>query len=1248
MRLLRRLLTGIAVLVAVLVALLGVLRTEAGSGLVAQLAMQAVPGLRLEGLRLNLPWGLAVARLELADAEGVWLTLEDAVLALAPGELLRGEARITDLVAARLAIARAPEAGAAAAAETPPTHVLPALPSLPLVVTLERLAIARLELGASLLGQPLVLAADGAARLARGQATARLALDRLNGLGTLRLEAALNPAEDRLSATLTLREAGDGLIPALVGRRGDPFALDLTLDGPAGDAALRLEARLGERISASVQGRVAATPAGAYAAQLTGEARPGPLVPLGLEDAASPLRLTLDAAVDPEGRLSLPELRLAAPLGVVAATGSLDLRQEALDLVLDAKLGDGAPLASLLPPGLGWEGLAAKARVGGTLAAPSLEAELRPVGLRTGQRQLDAALGSAPVLTARGRLPGPEVTATLTGTAATAQLEGLLGEPMNARLRITLPRVAALEAGAAGALSLEATAIGPRDDPQVTARIESPQLLYAGRRLEGFSARLDLAHALTAPAGRLAATGRLDGLALSVDADARQETAGLRLAKGVAKLGPAELTLAGLLEAKSGLFDGMAALRVDDLAPFAGVAGQPDLAGALNVEARLAPRDGAQGIEARLRSPRLRIAGQEGRVAASATGTPESLALTLDAAGALGEVSSQARLAQRANGLELEVGSLTAQAKGQTIRLLAPARLRRDGKGDITLSAATLGIGDGRLRIEGGSAGGRLDARATLTALPLAVAEPFLPEVAPRGSLSGELRLTGTPARPEVAVRLTGSELAATGPAYRGLPKLALQAEGRAGGETGQLRASIDAGAAGQVVVTARLPAGLGAGARVVAAADGRLDLGVLTAPLLAAGADRVSGGLRLALRAEGSLTAPRLAGEARLEGVGYRNDVTGLRLTDITGAIRGEGERLRLEGIQARVAGGGTITLGGTLAPFAAGLPADLQLTARNARPTLGEFGTAAFDADLTLRGPVLGAGLLAGDIRIARADIRVPENLPTQVPRLEPIRTIGTPPPGVEVPSAARSTATGLPPLGLALRILAPDKIFIRGRGLEVELGGEIALGGTLAAPRPSGSFRLRRGQLDILARRLEFKRGTIAFRAGTFEPELDLLAQATTRGYTISVTVEGSPQAPDITLTSSPELPQDEVMAELLFNRATSDLSPFEIAQIAQAIAQLTGIGGGFDPLGKARALLGLDRLGVGSAVEGQTGAALEAGKYLMPGVYVGVRQGMQGGQTGVSVQLEVTPTLKLEGQTATGPAGDRLGVTWEYEY
>ena len=60
------------------------------------------------------------------------------------------------------------------------------------------------------------------------------------------------------------------------------------------------------------------------------------------------------------------------------------------------------------------------------------------------------------------------------------------------------------------------------------------------------------------------------------------------------------------------------------------------------------------------------------------------------------------------------------------------------------------------------------------------------------------------------------------------------------------------------------------------------------------------------------------------------------------------------------------------------------------------------------------------------------------------------------------------------------------------------------------------------------------------------------------------------------------------------------------------------------------------------------SVEAGRYVAPGVFLGVRQGTQGGQTGVGVQVEITPRLKLEGETATGPAGDRLGFSYELEY
>ena len=101
-----------------------------------------------------------------------------------------------------------------------------------------------------------------------------------------------------------------------------------------------------------------------------------------------------------------------------------------------------------------------------------------------------------------------------------------------------------------------------------------------------------------------------------------------------------------------------------------------------------------------------------------------------------------------------------------------------------------------------------------------------------------------------------------------------------------------------------------------------------------------------------------------------------------------------------------------------------------------------------------------------------------------------------------------------------------------------------------------------------------------------------------------------------------------------------------QLASAIGQLTGIGGGTGALDRVRGALGLDRLGITSDTAG-TGAAVEAGRYVAPGVFLGVRQG-QGGQTGVGVQVEITPRLKLEGQTATGPAGDRIGLSYEFEY
>jgi translocation and assembly module TamB len=138
---------------------------------------------------------------------------------------------------------------------------------------------------------------------------------------------------------------------------------------------------------------------------------------------------------------------------------------------------------------------------------------------------------------------------------------------------------------------------------------------------------------------------------------------------------------------------------------------------------------------------------------------------------------------------------------------------------------------------------------------------------------------------------------------------------------------------------------------------------------------------------------------------------------------------------------------------------------------------------------------------------------------------------------------------------------------------------------------------------------------------------------------------------------------VLARLLFDRSARELSPFEIAQLAQAVAGATGVGGGGGGfMDRIRRTLGLDRLAVGSSNEavqressdGESGRSgtgaptLEAGRYVADGVYVGVQQGTEAGTARAGVRVDITPRLRLEAQTGDREAGERLGFSWEYEW
>jgi translocation and assembly module TamB len=90
---------------------------------------------------------------------------------------------------------------------------------------------------------------------------------------------------------------------------------------------------------------------------------------------------------------------------------------------------------------------------------------------------------------------------------------------------------------------------------------------------------------------------------------------------------------------------------------------------------------------------------------------------------------------------------------------------------------------------------------------------------------------------------------------------------------------------------------------------------------------------------------------------------------------------------------------------------------------------------------------------------------------------------------------------------------------------------------------------------------------------------------------------------------------------------------------------------------RKRLGLDRLSASSAAGDSNGAAVEAGKYVAKGVYIGMKHGTSGG-THAKVQIDLTKRLKLEsnvgsgvpatGTTSESDTGSNVGLTYQLEY
>ena len=632
-----------------------------------------------------------------------------------------------------------------------------------------------------------------------------------------------------------------------------------------------------------------------------------------------------------------------------------------------------------------------------------------------------------------------------------------------------------------------------------------------------------------------------------------------------------------------------------------------------------------------------------GKIGASGTvqaqGPIDALAIKLAAtlpalAGAPAKLNATATLDVPRRGATL--ASMQADWKQQSLRLLAPARI--DAADGVAVDNLRLGLQKAVLTVSG-KAGSSLDLTATLRDLPADIAAIVSPEFAANGTISADARLTGTSARPDGTVRLNARGVQLRSGPGRAIPAANLTAQAALTGGSAHIDARLAAGSS-NLTVTGTAP--VSAGGALDLRTTGLVDLGMIQ-PLMAASGRRVAGRLNLDGRVTGTTAAPRLSGSAQLTGGEAQDYKLGLNLRAITATIEADGQRIRLARFTAQ-AGPGTIGGSGTVG-LAAPMPVDLTLTAQNATLAANDMLTERLDANVTVAGEAQGNLTVQGTVRVLRADLQIPDKLPQSVAVL-PVRNPNAPPQPKTPPAPAPNIA-----LNLTIKV---DQFLISGHGLDAELAGEIQVRGTSANPQPTGGLKVQRGTFGALGQTLNFSEGSVDFiGAGIADPALHFVANTTSNNIVATITVGGTARNPKITLSSVPDMPQDEILAQIMFHRSTSQLSPIELAQIAAALASFSGAVSG-DPLANLGKSLGLDRLSVGTNNAGA--ATVQAGKYVAPGVFLGAKQSASGG-TQAALQFDITKGLKLETtagmgggnpQGSTDSSGSSVGLTYQFEY
>jgi hypothetical protein len=260
--------------------------------------------------------------------------------------------------------------------------------------------------------------------------------------------------------------------------------------------------------------------------------------------------------------------------------------------------------------------------------------------------------------------------------------------------------------------------------------------------------------------------------------------------------------------------------------------------------------------------------------------------------------------------------------------------------------------------------------------------------------------------------------------------------------------------------------------------------------------------------------------------------------------------------------------------------------------------------------------------------------------------------PPSPASVAAPEAPPTTGGPTLevvDLGIDLTIPGAFWIRGRGLDVEMAGDLSLVLAGGRPRLDGELRAVRGTLSLFANRFDLERGRAVFYGDEAnDPDLDIVLSRRKGDVRVQVRVTGRSSEPRLELSSEPAMEESDILSHLFFGRSSSDLDREQTGFLeTQATAALQS----FAIPGLERELgwrLGLDVVRLRARDDKSGGLSIVVGKYLSPRALLKYDQSLERGSDAI-VNLEYWLTRHVRLETITGRQSQSgIEMNWSRDY